>query len=63
MIELEPMQYFVAKLFCKCKEFFGILLRSSPGHIVFNGVPFDAAGIEIRGIGFALGAKDHWKCR
>ena len=63
MIELEPIQYFAAKLFGKCKEFFGILLRSSPGHIIFNGVPLDATGIEIRGICFALGAEDYWKCR
>jgi hypothetical protein len=63
MIELEPIQYFVAKLFCKCVEFFGILLRGRPSHIIFNGVTFDAAGIEIRGISFAFVAKDYWKCR
>lgn len=63
MIAFKPIKDFVAKLLCKCQEFFSVLLRGRSGHIIFHRIPFDATGIEIRGISFAFVAEDQRKCR
>ncbi len=62
MIVFEPGKYVIAKLFSKCLEFLGILCCSDAGHIVFNRVAFDAAGVEICSVSLAFVAKDHRQC-
>ena len=62
MIAFEPVQYVMAKLFGECQEFSGILFCGDAGHIVFNRVAFDAAGVEICSVSLAFVAKDHRQC-
>lgn len=50
MIELQPFHHGALKFCGECSQFVGFCYTDRSGDIVFRGIPFGAAGIQIVGI-------------
>lgn len=63
MIAFEPVQRVFAELRGERQKFLGVLFGGGSGHVVFDRVALDAAGVEIGRVLFASVAQDHGQRR
>ncbi len=62
MLLFEPFQNVQSQLFRKSQELPSVLLCSDASHVIFDGVAFDTAGIEICSVLISLVAQNQRKC-